>query len=93
MQTAYIHLVKTALNLGYTVSVFDGDEWQVKRSNSYKAINDAIKSVEEAQLRFRDADGEVVGWAQVSAYGLQPDETVIDHTVKPWIDEALSAIN
>ncbi len=91
MKTAYIYLVKTALAHGYTVSVWDGEAWQVRRSTSYQAINEAIKSVEEAQLRFRDSSGQVVGWALVSAYGLEPDETVMDYTVKPWIEEAMQA--
>lgn len=80
MKTAYIQLVKHALALGHTVSVFDGEEWSVKRSRSYKAITDEVKAVEEAQLRIRDKDGQNLGWALVSAYGLEPDETVIDHT-------------
>lgn len=29
---AYRHLVKFALNKGYDISVWDGEEWQVKRS-------------------------------------------------------------
>lgn len=89
MKTAYITLVKTALANGYSVSVWDGEEWQVRRSTGYQEITEAIKSVEEAQLRFRDSGGQVVGWALVSAYGLEPDETVIDHTVTPWIESAL----
>jgi hypothetical protein len=79
MKTAYIDLVKTAIKQGFTVSVWDGGEWQVKRSTGLKSIMEAVKSVEEAELRFRDGD-EVVGWAKVSAYGLDPEETVIDHT-------------
>jgi hypothetical protein len=85
MKTAYLNLVKQALNLGYTVSVWDGEEWQVKRSNSIKAISEAVKSVDEAQLRFRDGE-KIVGWAQVSVYGLEPDETVIDHSAQPWLE-------
>lgn len=77
MKTAYIDLVKTAIKQGYTVSVWDGGEWQVKRSKSLKAIMEAVKSVEEAQLRIRNGD-EVVGWARVSIYGVDPEETVID---------------
>ena len=86
---AYKTLIKAGLALGYSVSVWDGEEWQVKRSNSYKAINSAIESVEEAQLRFRNGD-EVVGWALVSAFGLEDDETVVDCTVNDWIEKALA---
>ena len=85
MQTAYLNLVRHALGLGYTVSVWDGEEWQVKRSTSIKAISEAVKSVDEAELRFRDRD-KIVGWARVSAFGLEPDETVMDHTTQEWLE-------
>jgi hypothetical protein len=75
---AYKHLVRYALNAGHTVSVYDGAVWEVKRSTKYKTIIDCIESVEEAQLNIRDANGEPIAWALVSAYGLADDETVID---------------
>ena len=95
MKTAYIDLIKTALKQGFTVSVWDGGEWQVKRSTGFKYIVEAVKSVEEAELRFRSGD-EVVGWALVSAYGLDPEETVIDHTdndfMNAWFDSYESTL-
>ena len=85
MQTAYIHLIKQALTQGLTVSVWDGEEWQVKHSTSLRAITDAVKSVEEAALRLRDKDGNVVvSSVSVSAYGLEPDETVTDYVINDW---------
>lgn len=72
-------LVRYALRHGVTVSVWDGEEWPVKRSTNYAAIMEHINSVEEAELVFYFND-ERCGWAQVSMYGLEPDETVIDHT-------------
>ncbi len=93
MQQAYRHLVQYALHAGHSVSVYDGEEWQVKRSTSLKAIVDAVKSVEEAQLRIRDSQGNVVGWALVSAYGLEPDETVMDNTITPFMEAWEQAYN
>jgi hypothetical protein len=87
MKTAYIQFIKLALSKGYTVSVWDGEEWQVKRSQSFNAICEAVKSVEEAQLRVRDTEGKVVAWALVSAFGLEPDETVVDYTVNEFTRE------
>lgn len=82
---AFKHLIKYALSAGHTVSVYDGEEWQVKRSTGYKAIVEAVESVDEAQLRIRDTQGAVVAWALVSAYGLADDETVMD-----WSDNAFT---
>lgn len=75
---AYRHLAKHCIAAGFTVSVFDGEIWEVKRSTKLKQITDCIESVEEAQLIIRNKEGEVVAWALVSAYGLADDETVID---------------
>jgi hypothetical protein len=75
---AYRHLVKHCIAAGYTVSVYDGEVWEVKRSTKLKEITDCIESVEEAQIRIRNAEGLVRGWALVSAHGLEDDETVID---------------
>jgi len=90
---AYKHLVKFALKNNCTVSVFDGECWDVKRSTSYKEIIDSINSVEIAQLRIRKND-EIVGWASVmDAIDFEPEETVIDHTITDFMnqwDEAYS---
>lgn len=83
---AYKHLIKHALGLGCTVSVWDGEEWQVKRSTSYKAIVEGVESVEEAVLRVRQKDA-VIGSASVSAFGLEDDETVTDFTCTSFMEE------
>ncbi len=84
---AYKHLVDHMLAKGFTISVFDGEEWQVKRSTDAKAIGEAILSVEEAELSIRDKDNKSQGWARVSAYGLEPDETVMDNTMTDAMNE------
>jgi len=78
MKNAALHLVRYSLLQGHLVSVWDGEEWQVKRTNSYQAILDAIKSVDEAKVLIYSAQGEKLAWALVSLYGLEPDETVMD---------------
>lgn len=82
---AFKHFIKYSLKAGYTVSVYDGEEWQVKRSTGYKAIVEAVESVDEAQLRVRDTEGKVIAWALVSAFGLADDETMMD-----WSDNAFT---
>lgn len=87
---AFKHFIKYALNAGHTVSVYDGEEWQVKRSTGYKAIVEAVESVDEAQLRVRDSEGKVIAWALVSAFGLADDETMMDYSdnafTEAWFD-------
>ena len=87
MQQAYLHLIKYALDKKCLISVWDGEEWQVERSKSYKAIVDAVKSVEEAKLRIRNGDTlHTEAIVLVSAFGLEPDETVMDYSVNPFMD-------
>ena len=85
MQTAHLHLIKFALKQGHVVSVHDGEEWAVKKSSSYKAIKDAVDSVEESELVIRTKEGEKLGWAHIIDQGT-PDETVSNYTVTPFMD-------
>ncbi len=84
------HLVKHAIASGFTVSVFDGEEWPVKRSTAFQTIMDAIESVDEAQLRIRDTNGEIKGWALV-VNGLDDEELVADYSdnefMREWEDQ------
>lgn len=85
---AYRHLVKFALSKGYDISVWDGEEWQVKRSIKFQNIIDAIESVEEAELKIRIPEyGTLVAWARVSAYGLEDEETVVDYSMNDFTKE------
>ena len=86
MQKAYINLVNYALDNGFTVSVFDGEEWSTVKSTSFNDITNDIEGVEEANIVIRDANGIKVGWALVSAFGLEPDETVVDCTMTPFME-------
>lgn len=82
---AYKSLVKYALAYGMTISVWDGEEWQTKRSTKYQETIDAIESVEVAELRIRNHSGNVVGWAQIIP-DLEDDETVADYTCTPFME-------
>lgn len=89
---AYKQLVKYVIKDGNTVSVWDGEEWQVKRSTGYKAIVDAIESVDEAQLRIRDQQGNILGWALVSSYGLADDETIMDYSDNAYMTSVIESV-
>jgi hypothetical protein len=86
---AYKHLIDFALDTKHSVSVWDGEAWAVKRSTDYNEIITAIESVEEAQIRIRDALDNVTmrGWAQIIPFGLEDDESVADHSVNEFFDD------
>jgi hypothetical protein len=83
---AYKDLVKYALKNNDNVSVWDGEEWPVKRSDKYQEIIEAIESVEMAELRIRDKDGISKAWALI-VHDTGEDENVADHTDNAYMDE------
>ena len=85
MRNAHLHLIQYTLHAGHTISVWDGEEWQVSNSISYKAIKEAIDSVEESQLRIKDHTGKQIGWALIIDQGVA-DETVSDYTCTTFME-------
>ena len=83
---AYKTLVKNALSRDFSVSVWDGEEWQVKRSTKYQEIIDAIESVDFSELRIRDSEGEFQGWASV-VLDCEDDCMVADFTYNKIMHE------
>ena len=83
-------VVKDAIKAGYTVSVFDGEEWTVKRSTEFKTINDALFSTDEDTLRIRDAEGKNLGVIQC-IYGNDGFDVIADYSVS--LEEFLKGAN
>lgn len=71
-------VVKNALSLGYTISLFDGEEWPVKRSTSASEVMAAIMSTDEDTLSFRK-DGEHAG-SVLLVYGNSASEVIADYS-------------
>lgn len=44
-----------------SVSVFDGEEWALKKSRDFQMIKGVVGATDETTLRFRDSEGAVVG--------------------------------
>ena len=65
-------LVKAALAEGLSVSVWEGEDWAIKRSTNARAIFDNMATTGSDTLRLRDAQGEYVGFFSL-VYGNDPD--------------------
>jgi len=83
-------LIKAALAREYTVSVFDSEEWAIRRSNSHKAIMAEIMATDEDTLRFRK-DDEIIGSVYL-AYGNSPDEVIADYSDNDRIAELVAEV-
>jgi ABC-type thiamine transport system substrate-binding protein len=85
-------LVAAALAAGYTVSVYDGEEYTVKRSRESKKILEALASTEEDTLLIRDSAGERIG-ALMLIWGNDQtgEELIADHTDNAEMNALASA--
>lgn len=72
-------IISRALAKGFTVSLFDGEEWVVRKSRNAQEVIGSMFTVDEETLRFCDADGVKVGDAFI-VHGNSPEEVVCDHT-------------
>jgi hypothetical protein len=82
-------IVDRALAAGYTVCVFDGEEWPLQRSSNRPDIIAAMYSSDSDTLRFCLPES---GWRVGSimlVYGNGPD-VVSDHTDLPAINELVA---
>lgn len=90
MRNAYKNLIKYALAQGHSISVYDGEEWALKRSRKFREVIAAIESVEVAEIRIRKSDGEKVAWAMIIPYGVSPEESVADFTDNEFMNTWLA---
>ena len=78
MKTAYIQLIRHMAIMGYTMAVYSEDEKIEGFTTNTKDIIKAVKDVEVALVVFSNLYTGTKASALVGAYGLQPDETIID---------------
>lgn len=77
----YIQLVDKLLSYNLRISVWDGEDWGVRKSQDRIEILEMIEAVEEAQITAFDFTGHKVGWALIVPHGVGPDETIADCTL------------
>jgi hypothetical protein len=78
MKTAYIQLVRTMAIQGYTMTVYSEGETIQESTTNTKDIIKAVKDVDQALVVFSNLYTGQKASALVSAYGLEPQETIID---------------
>ncbi len=81
-------LIRKALGLDYLVSIHDGEEWALVRSNDYAEIAAEIAATDETQLTFRLPDGKKVGWVYL-VHG-NGEDVISDHTDNVLINALVS---
>ncbi|MQX49642.1 hypothetical protein [Sinorhizobium medicae] len=72
-------LIRKALKLGYLVSVYDGEEWALRKSSDYEAITAEVAATDETTLRFRLSIGEGLVGSVWLIHG-NAEDVICDHT-------------
>lgn len=88
----HVLLIAIALGWGFKVTVGYEEDIDLADSTDIAEILTHVEASEEVELIFTNQEDVKVGWARVSVYGLDADETVIDFTVDSWLEEATDAI-
>lgn len=75
----FTRLCETAFDLGWVVSLCDGEEWTVKKSNSLTILREAAFSTDADTLVFRDEKGDIRGRVWL-VYGNDGWDVIADHS-------------
>ena len=91
-------LIKTLLDNGYTVSVNDGEETTVKRSDHFKTIVDAMGTSGEDYIFFQDGktEGDNGYFYLIYDNGSAPDDRMIvicDYSANEQAEEIYREVN
>jgi hypothetical protein len=81
-------IVGRALDKGYLLSVYDGEETPVEHSDDLEAVMAELGHCEAEWLLVENADRKRIG-SIFLVYGNDPDEVVADCTDKPEILEVV----
>jgi hypothetical protein len=85
-------VVRSAIALGYTVSIWDGGDWPVKRSSKLPEIIRAMFTVDEESLEFCNAEGGLIGTAWF-VYGNAGWDALADYTATETMERLLKDAN
>ena len=71
-------MIKDALAKGWTISVFDGEEWALKRSRKEHDVLEALCSTDSDTLKFRDKLARPIG--NVMLVWGNDEDVISDHS-------------
>jgi hypothetical protein len=82
-------VVRAAIAAGYTVSLWDGGDWTVKRSRKLSEVVGAMFTVDEERLDIRNSEGGLIGnvWF---VYGNDDFYAINDFTATQTMEKLLS---
>ncbi|MCW5679587.1 hypothetical protein [Rhizobium sp.] len=80
-----VALVTACLKRGFVISVSDGEDWPVKRSENKAEILAALFSTDEDVIVIRTEDGVKAGWFQL-IYGNDGHDVVSDYSSNDTCD-------
>jgi hypothetical protein len=81
-------IVENAINMGYSITVFDGEEEAITKSRHAAGILYCMMATDEEHLLFYK-DGKYVGFVFL-VYGNDGWDAIADHTDKPEIKDILA---
>lgn len=83
-----------AIAAGYSVSLQDGEDWTVQRSQDVDVLVAAAQTTDEDRLRFRKVNevGTPIGTIWF-VYGNSASEVIADHSVNPEMDALMELVN
>lgn len=77
-----------------SVSVWDGEEWMLKKETNRDKVKDIIGDTDQTQMRIHDMDGNYLGWIMLvhgNDWDMICDYSVeLESMLKPvndWVDE------
>ena len=89
-------LIKSVLADGHTISVYDTEEYVLKRSASFIAIRNALGGSGEDMLLIRNTAGDRIGWFYLIYNNGSEDDPMIvisDYSVNDYCERIYSALN
>lgn len=75
------YVIKAILHAGGSISCWDGEEYQYKRTTKFTEVRSCVDSVDLSNLELYLANGEYVGTlAIIEGWDMADEETICDYS-------------